>query len=301
MHLIFAYIKFLFRSTNQHGVHSPFVYNLVTKCFYDRKKYSSYKTISEYRKKILNSEKVIKVSDFGAGSKVFSSDERKVSALAKNVGISPKRAELLNRLVRYLNIDSALELGTSLGMGTAAMAAGNSVKITTLEGCPATAAVAEGMFEEFDLKNVDLRVGDFDAFLVDGGQRSDVSGQWSLVSGQWSWKKGNTKFQIPNSRDATHDPILNTQYSILNTHYSLLYIDGNHTKEATLRYFQKLLPYTHNDSVMIFDDIHWSAEMEEAWEEIKKHPAVTVTIDTFFWGFVFFRKEQEKQDFVIRV
>ena len=272
----------------------------MTKCFYDRKKYSSYKNISEYRKKLLNSEKVIKVTDFGAGSKVFSSDERKVSALAKTVGISPKRARLLNRLIRYLNINSALELGTSLGIGTAAMAAGNSVKITTLEGCPETAAVAEKMFEEFDFKSVDLRVGEFDTFLVDGGQR-DVSGQWSEVGGQWSSKKENSKFQVPNSRDTSDFSNLKSQYSILTSQYSLLYIDGNHTKEATLRYFEKLLPYTHNNSVIIFDDIHWSADMEEAWGEIKKHPAVTVTIDTFFWGFVFFRKEQEKEDFVIRI
>ena len=54
-------------------------------------------------------------------------------------------------------------------------------------------------------------------------------------------------------------------------------------------------------SVWIFDDIHWSKDMEEAWEIIKNHPQVTVTIDTFQWGIVFFRKEQEKEHFVIRV
>ncbi|NJW55521.1 class I SAM-dependent methyltransferase, partial [Salinimicrobium sp. CDJ15-91] len=63
----------------------------------------------------------------------------------------------------------------------------------------------------------------------------------------------------------------------------------------------KLLPTIHNNSVMIFDDIHWSKGMEEAWEEIKAHPEVRVTIDTFQWGLVFFRREQEKEHFVIRV
>ncbi|MFD1079748.1 O-methyltransferase, partial [Longispora fulva] len=79
------------------------------------------------------------------------------------------------------------------------------------------------------------------------------------------------------------------------------YFDGNHQKKATLEYFEKLFPTAHNDSVFIFDDIHWSKEMEEAWEEIKAHPAVRVTIDTFSWGFVFFRREQEKEHFTIRV
>jgi hypothetical protein len=81
---------------------------------------------------------------------------------------------------------------------------------------------------------------------------------------------------------------------------NLIYFDGNHSKKATLNYFELLLPTICNDSVWIFDDIHWSNEMEEAWETIKKHPKVTVTIDTFQWGLVFFRKEQEKEHFVIR-
>ncbi|MFZ0597916.1 MAG: class I SAM-dependent methyltransferase, partial [Flavobacterium sp.] len=82
--------------------------------------------------------------------------------------------------------------------------------------------------------------------------------------------------------------------------FDLIYFDGNHSKKATLAYFELLLITITNDSVWIFDDIHWSQEMEEAWEIIKKHPKVTVTIDTFQWGFVFFRYEQEKEHFVIR-
>ncbi|MCM4161737.1 class I SAM-dependent methyltransferase [Antarcticibacterium flavum] len=81
----------------------------------------------------------------------------------------------------------------------------------------------------------------------------------------------------------------------------LIYFDGNHSKEATLKYFEQLLPLAHNDSVFIFDDIHWSKGMEEAWAEIKGHPRVRVSIDSFFWGIVFFRKEQEKEHFIIRL
>ena len=49
------------------------------------------------------------------------------------------------------------------------------------------------------------------------------------------------------------------------------------------------------------DDIHWSQDMEEAWEIIKKQKSVKVTIDTFQWGMVFFREEQEKEHFIIRI
>ena len=79
------------------------------------------------------------------------------------------------------------------------------------------------------------------------------------------------------------------------------FIDGNHRREPTERYFQQLLPITHNDSILIFDDIHWSREMEQAWETIRNHPSVRCSVDLFFIGIVFFREEfHEKQHFCIR-
>lgn len=86
-----------------------------------------------------------------------------------------------------------------------------------------------------------------------------------------------------------------------NSKLDLAFIDGNHRKEPTLQYFRQLLKVVNDQSVLIFDDIHWSEEMEEAWEKIKDHPAVTLTIDLFFIGLVFFRKENKaKQNFSIR-
>jgi len=78
------------------------------------------------------------------------------------------------------------------------------------------------------------------------------------------------------------------------------FIDGNHTKKATLNYFVQLMQHAGNNSVYIFHDIHWSADMEQAWEEIKKQENVTVTIDLFFMGLVFFRKELSRQHFILR-
>jgi predicted O-methyltransferase YrrM len=81
----------------------------------------------------------------------------------------------------------------------------------------------------------------------------------------------------------------------------LAYIDGNHRYQPTINYFHQFLLTTHNDSILVFDDIHWSAEMEQAWEEIKNHPSVKCTVDIFFLGFVFFRSEfKVKQHFSIR-
>lgn len=79
------------------------------------------------------------------------------------------------------------------------------------------------------------------------------------------------------------------------------FIDGNHRLQPTLDYFELLLPKVHEHSVLIFDDIHWSREMEQAWNTIKAHEQVRLTIDLFFIGIVFFRQENKiKQAFTIR-
>jgi predicted O-methyltransferase YrrM len=81
----------------------------------------------------------------------------------------------------------------------------------------------------------------------------------------------------------------------------LAFIDGNHRQLPTEKYFCQLLSKSNNDSIFIFDDIHWSKEMEAAWKTIKNHPSARCTVDLFFIGIVFFRPEfHEKQHFTIR-
>ena len=261
-HLIKAYIKFFFKAKNEHGVHSPFVFDLVTKCFYDTTNYPEYEVLKKYRKSLLNNKNTIEVKDFGAGSRVFKSNTREIAAIAKNAGISVENAELLLRIVRYFQPEQILEIGTSLGLATSALASGNSnAKITTLEGCPNTSNQAQEQFQNTNPNNnIEFVISEFSTYL------------------------NNFKQQTTNNKQQIFD---------------LVYFDGNHSKKATLEYFDLLLPTISNNSVWIFDDIHWSEDMEEAWEEIKNHPQVTVTIDTFQWGIVFFRKEQVKEHFVI--
>lgn len=263
-----SFLNFLLSSKNQHGVHSPFVYNLVTKCFYDKKNYPEYAVLKNYRNSLLENKNTIEVTDFGAGSRVFKSNTRAINQIAKNAGISPKRAELLFRIVNYFQPETILEIGTSLGLATSALSLGlesktnraklnKNAQIITLEGCPNTMSIAKNQCQLQNLNNIEFV---------------------------------NTKFE-----DYLSKCQLNTE------HCKLIYFDGNHSKKATLEYFELLLPTITNDSVWIFDDIHWSQDMEEAWEIIKNHPKVTVTIDTFQWGIVFFRSEQLKEHFVIRV
>ena len=190
LHSIKSYLKFLWNSKNQHGVHSPFVYNLVTKCFYDKTNYEEYSILKSNHK-------------------------------SANYPISSKQVNLLFRVVQYLQPNYILEIGNSLQSATSVFSLGHKSATISLQN-------------------------------------------------------SSSEF------------------------YDLIYFGGNSSKKATLEYFELLLPTSSNNSVWIFDDIHWSKDMEEAWEIIKNHPKVTVTIDTFQWGFVFFRNEQKKEHFVIR-
>ena len=135
-----SYIKFLWISKNEHGVHSPFVFDLVTKCFYDTSSKPEYSLLKKYRNLLLENKNTIEVTDFGAGSRVFKSNTRQIAKIAKTAGISKKRAELLFRMVNYFQPSTILEIGTSLGLATSALSLGNESrslwsKIITLEGC----------------------------------------------------------------------------------------------------------------------------------------------------------------------
>ena len=85
------YLLFFFRSTNQHGIHSPFVYDFVTKCLYSKNKVPKWIQFLLNRQQLLSDNQQIEVQDFGAGSTVFKSNLRKVSDIAKIAGISKRK------------------------------------------------------------------------------------------------------------------------------------------------------------------------------------------------------------------
>jgi predicted O-methyltransferase YrrM len=107
------------------------------------------------------------------------------------------------------------------------------------------------------------------------------------------------KFNLHNIQ--IHQELFSEFLENTSTQFDLIFIDGDHNGERTLGYFNSLLKKVHNDSVIIFDDIYWSKDMTVAWQKIITNENVTVSIDTFQWGLVFFRKEQPKQHFVIRI
>ena len=80
----------------------------------------------------------------------------------------------------------------------------------------------------------------------------------------------------------------------------LAFLDGNHTYKSTIKYFEQVLTRTHNETIVIIDDIYWSKDMTRAWEEIKTHEMTQTTIDLYYFGIVLFRKEMSKEHFILR-
>lgn len=78
-----------------------------------------------------------------------------------------------------------------------------------------------------------------------------------------------------------------------------VFFDGNHRKDPTLDYFNQCVPLVNQNSIFVFDDIHWSKGMQEAWKEIQDDPRVSMSIDLFWFGLVFFKEGVAKQNFRI--
>lgn len=258
MQRIIDFIRFLSNSTNAHGLHSPFMYHLATRCFYDKKKYPDYERIKTYHKQLKKDKRPIQVQDLGAGSKKLSPDIRRIKDIAKVAGSHKADMKLLYRLSKYFEPQNVLELGTSLGKSAFSLALGNpKASVITVEGDPNVWKVANAYFKKFKQQNIQSLLSDFDTYLDELNQT--------------------------------------------NTRFDMILLDGNHRLAPTLRYFEKLQKHIHNDTVVIVDDIYWSAEMKQAWQQLTQHPAVRQSVDTYRFGMLFFRKEQFKQKFVIRL
>ena len=249
-------LNFLLKSSNQHGIHSPFVYDLITKCFYDKTPFSAYHNLKALRNKLIYNQDLVKVKHYSETSKVFQSNHQKISTIVKGEGSSYKKQKQLYRITNYFKPKNVLELGTSVGLGSAAMAiASNNSIIKTVEVNKNISDIAKKVFKSYQLKNIQIDTSSFKDFF----------------------KKSNYE------------------------NLDLVYLDGTCDKESTIENFNSLLKHSHNESVFIINNIYWSKEMTEAWNIIKKQKEITVSIDTFYWGFLFFRKEQPKQHFTIRL
>lgn len=81
--------------------------------------------------------------------------------------------------------------------------------------------------------------------------------------------------------------------------WDMVYLDGHHDEEATLALFDQIVACSHNDTIVVLDDIYWSAGMARAWQKITHHPQTTLCLDVFHVGIVFFNKALSKEYYPI--
>lgn len=259
--LLTKYLNYFIRASNGrgHGIHSPFVFDFTVNLLGKRDNcVPGFVEIEQYRKQLLACQDKLPIEDLGAGSAYDNSSHRKVSSIARSAVKSAKYARLLYRMVRYYQIDSVIELGTSLGITTRYLSLALPTNgVTTIEGSPALAEYTARSLRFADINNVNVIIGDFNDYL------------------------GKVLYET-NGR-------------------KLIFFDGNHQYQPTIDYFTAAIDVAENDDIFVFDDIHWSQDMEKAWKQIKQHDKVSCTIDLFFLGVVFFKKEfHQKQHFLIR-
>lgn len=256
---VFNYLNYILLPHHRggHGIHSPFVFDLVSRVFRNKTDPAIVLLVEQIRKQMLSDKRIINVRDLGSGSASLKKSMRKVSEIARRSPVTPKYGRLLSNIAAEFGKPAIIELGTSVGISAIYMAAScPDATVYTIEGCPETAKLAKQNFVNAGFENIKMMEGSFDDILPE--LLSEVS------------KPG------------------------------LVFIDGNHRKEPVMKYFNLIAENSGNSSVVIIDDINHSKEMNEAWHELKKHEKVSLSIDLFRMGILFFREGINHNDYTIR-
>lgn len=253
------YLNYILLSRHRrgHGIHSPFVFDLVSRVFGNKTDRDIVFKVEQIRKKMIADRRTILVHDLGSRSELSKEYLRRVSDIAKKSPVTGKYGKFLSCMAAEFGSPLIIELGTSLGISTLYMADScKETQVVTIEGCRETATIAKENFLEAGAKNIKIIAGSFDEVLP------------GVLTGEV--KPG------------------------------LVFIDGNHRKEPVIKYFNEIAEISDKRTAVIIDDISYSREMAEAWNEIKLHRKVTVSIDINRMGILFFREGINHNNYIIR-
>lgn len=166
MNIGFEYIKYRWNAKGRHGIHSPFVFDLVDKCLKIQFDKEDYEDLNDLFTALKTDSRSIEVADFGAGSKKLK-NVRAIPTIFKTSSSKGKYGKLLYQLARFHQFKNVLEFGTSLGVGTCYLQLGNpKANITTVEACTNTREIALESFKMLELKNTTSIRSTFDEFLA---------------------------------------------------------------------------------------------------------------------------------------
>jgi predicted O-methyltransferase YrrM len=256
-------------NTGGEGIHSPYLFEWVRMVMSDTHAYYIWSRIEGVRRKMLESDVVVNYVDYGSGSKQMCEglrSERLVKDIANKSVSRRKKAQMLFRLVNWLG--HQMRCGEK---GMSIVELGTSLGVTTSY-----------------LASVDSR----DRVLTYEGCE-DVA---KLASENWNVLGLNNIECCVGEID-----IEKLRVKINEIGVDVAFVDANHTYDATLKYFGVLADGVHSKSVVVVDDIHYSAEMEEAWKAICADERVTTTMDLYDMGLVFFDKHYWHRHYRMRL
>lgn len=242
-----------FRYRKGFGVHSPFVYNLITRVIEEPCQYYKFDDIELERRKLMYREGEITYPDRQQKGRIHT---RPIAAIVEREAISPKRGALLFRLANYFKSRNILQLGPAMGISTLYLTSyAPDLKCIAIEGIPEYARIASEVFEKASRNPIDLRVGGyrelFPQALADMGQ---------------------------------------VDFIFFNTLYE---------QQHNAWLFTEAMKHVHPDTVFVFDGIRLTKQMKTFWKEVCARPEVTVTIDLYSIGLVFFNPKLHKRNYKV--
>jgi len=248
-----SWFRHIMLASGPHGVHSPFVFDILTKFSHSDQK-ASCSSLRELRGSMLRDQRIIEKMDLGTGS----SGLTRVREIAKRSCQPIHHALFMGWLSHHLESKHLLELGSSIALSTSALAKLNpSASVTSVEGCEQTALIASENLQRMQVRNVELVCSDAKRFL----------------------EKPNVDL----------------------TDVDFVFIDCNHTYEATLEYFYELRKLPSKNLALIFDDIYWSREMNAAWKRMLQLNCFDLSIDFFHFGILMRREGKRPENFRLRL
>lgn len=236
-----------------YGVHSPFVFNLITKVINESCSYYSFCDIELLRKQLLFRDQLIA---YPGRQQRGCIRQRTVGEIVEREAIKPKHGALLFRLTNYFKSKNILQLGPSMGLSTLYLTSyAPGLKCIALESVPEFATIARLVFEKEGKNPVDLRIGAYADLLP---QALEDMGK--------------------------------TDFIFFNTLYE---------QHNNLSLFNECMKYIHEDTVFVLEGIKVSSKMRELWQNICARPDVTVTVDLYSMGIVFFNRKLHKRNYKV--
>ncbi|MFN0174796.1 MAG: O-methyltransferase [Saprospiraceae bacterium] len=254
------FFRFYRAAITKYQLHSPFVFELACAVLEDERWFYAFRDVERVREKILSSDVFVSVLDLGAGSGQALPVEKKRSVRS----IARRSGSSAGQGQMLFHLANHLRPKTMLELGT-------SVGIGAMY---LASARREARFVTLEGSPEISHIARMNLDLLGLAKNVEV-------------REGPFEQTLSSALDHLQQP-------------DFVFFDGNHRSEPTLKYFEECLTFAHGKTVFVFDDMHWSRGMAEAWEKIKNHPRVTLTIDFFELSLVMIDPDfKEKQHFKI--